>query len=164
MNFSWSAVWKCQLRGAEKISYLDAAARNVFTVVVYIRFGGSPIVKHDTSLENVTVNQENCKLISKLTVAELFSYFIHFLVRLLLWAKILLFFSRPVGLVIHCTGGAQLWVFWGLGGYCYETCYEMKVSWLHLLVSFWVVTTCYLLPTSTCLVYKSRLHYCCCNF
>jgi len=71
-------------RCRKDISYLDAAARNVFTVVVYIRFGGSPIVKHDTSLENVTVNQENCKLISKLTVAELFSYFIHFLVRLLL--------------------------------------------------------------------------------
>ena len=71
-------------RCRKDISYLDAAARNVFTVVVYIRFGGSPIVKHDTSLENVTVNQEICKLISKLTVAELFSYFIHFLVRLLL--------------------------------------------------------------------------------
>ena len=83
-------------RCRKDISYLDAAARNVFTVV-YIRFGGSPIVKHDTSLENVTVNQENCKLISKLTVAELFSYFIHFWVRLLLGAKILLFF--PVQLV-----------------------------------------------------------------
>jgi hypothetical protein len=65
---------------------VDAAARNVSTVVVYSRFRGSPIVKHDTSLENVTVNRENCKLISKLTVAELFSYFIHSPVILLLWA------------------------------------------------------------------------------
>lgn len=46
-----------------------AVARNVFTVFVYIRFGGTPIV---------TVNPENCKLISKLILVELFYFFFHF--------------------------------------------------------------------------------------
>lgn len=95
----------------------DAAERNVFTVVVfvYIRFSGTSTVNHDTSSESVTVNQENCKLISKVTVAEaVFLFFHSFLSRVIVMSQSYCY--EPLGgkfVVFHCghtlSGYALYW-------------------------------------------------------
>jgi hypothetical protein len=105
-------------------------ARNVFTVV-HIRFDGTAIVKHDTSLEHVTVNPENCKLISKLIVVELFSFSPHF-------GSDYCYEARKDFTVFRC--GYTSWSNYALYWWCtivsasefkyscYETCYELTVS------------------------------------